>query len=171
MAYVVPPTFADTNALSASQLNTLSDDIEYLYGIAAGPQVAVNAVSGLGTASYYYAFRYAHDYLHIKYVIAGGSTGMDYIKLYIYDDNGAGEGWEQIYEDEPAAAATYTQAIDIANDDEMCTEGDTPGSQTGGAWNLSLTVGNWYMMRLDVANTDATSFIFAYIINADTTSL
>lgn len=33
MAYTAPPTFADGNTLSASQLNTLSDDVEYLYGV------------------------------------------------------------------------------------------------------------------------------------------
>jgi hypothetical protein len=33
MPYVTPTTFADGNVLSASQLNVLSDDIEYLYGI------------------------------------------------------------------------------------------------------------------------------------------
>jgi hypothetical protein len=33
MPYVTPPTFADGNVLSASQLNTLSDDVEFLYGV------------------------------------------------------------------------------------------------------------------------------------------
>ncbi len=33
MSWTTPPTFTDTNALSASQLNVLSDDLVYLYGL------------------------------------------------------------------------------------------------------------------------------------------
>lgn len=36
MAYTTPPTFGAGTALPASQLNILSDDIEYLYGVAQG---------------------------------------------------------------------------------------------------------------------------------------
>lgn len=34
MPFVTPPTFTDGNILTATQLNTLSDNQEYLYGIA-----------------------------------------------------------------------------------------------------------------------------------------
>jgi hypothetical protein len=39
MPYTTPPTFVDTNVLSATQLNTLSDDIEWLYGQAVSVNV------------------------------------------------------------------------------------------------------------------------------------
>jgi hypothetical protein len=69
MAYVTPPTFVDGNVLSATQLNILSDDIEYLHGIADAHNFGFAMRGGAASTTFDYYIRHKHRYLHYQYRI------------------------------------------------------------------------------------------------------
>lgn len=70
MAWVSPPTFADAAVLSATQLNTLSDDLTYLYGISQSINAPVLSMYSAGlsltSSNNLWYFRYQLPYLHYK---------------------------------------------------------------------------------------------------------
>jgi hypothetical protein len=50
MPYTTPPTFVDGQIVSAAQLNILSDDIEFLNGVMAGPNIPFQSITWDTTA-------------------------------------------------------------------------------------------------------------------------
>ncbi len=66
MAYTPPPTFVDDNVLSASQLNILADDIEYLHGLAGQVNVPTPQLLLKDNAEHKWAVRHKHRYLVVE---------------------------------------------------------------------------------------------------------
>ena len=91
MAYSAPPTFADNSAPTAVNLNVLSDDITYLYGIRARDNLPVITQTGNDqdwTADgkrWTYQIIHQHDSLAIGYVIS--SVDLTSIPAVHYDGN------------------------------------------------------------------------------------
>lgn len=78
MAYQTPPTFTTGDVLSATQLNILSDDIEYLNGFAVSASPAMVSVHLDQDGDAFFMIRHTQRYLHFKY------RGQDRIRVY-YD--------------------------------------------------------------------------------------
>ena len=77
MAYTTPPTFNTGDILSATQLNILSDDIEYLNGFGwLSPTMVSVKLAVDGDALF--IIRHTQRYLHVKY------RAQDNCKIY-YD--------------------------------------------------------------------------------------
>ncbi len=51
MAYTAPPTFVASDPLAAAELNVLSDDVTYLYGVSQGVTFSGASVAHSGTQS------------------------------------------------------------------------------------------------------------------------
>lgn len=66
MPFVTPPTFSDDQILSASQLNTLSADIAYLWGIARGPNIPWPRIGGASGATGVWLIRHRCRYLNAQ---------------------------------------------------------------------------------------------------------
>jgi hypothetical protein len=78
MAWTTPPTFSDNAVLSAAQLNILSDDLAYLYGLLQAPQPAITTFfsnQNLTSSNNKYVFRYKHRYLHYRVTVADDGYG------------------------------------------------------------------------------------------------
>ena len=75
MAWTTPPTFTTGNVLTATQLNILSDNLSYLYGVLQSPMhpFHVISISATDAANSFY-FRYRKRYLHYKSHVFTGST-------------------------------------------------------------------------------------------------
>ena len=121
MAWTVPPTFA-AGVLSAAQLNILSDDIEYLYGIAQQVQIPFSVLvtaDDLTVNNNGWRIRYLHRYLHYRISI----DTWNCTSMAIYLNN------TQVYIDS-VTRNNYTWAgyVDVNS--------------------LGLTVGNWYNLHL-----------------------
>lgn len=78
MAYTTPPTFNTGDILSATQLNILSDDIEYLNGFVVGSSPAMVSVKLAVDGDALFIIRHTQRYLHVKY------RAQDNCKIY-YD--------------------------------------------------------------------------------------
>jgi hypothetical protein len=75
MAYQTPPTFADGNVLSASQLNILSDNCEFLYSVISGINIPFTGETMTGSGdSRIYTFRRQGRYLHYKFRQTSGDS-------------------------------------------------------------------------------------------------
>lgn len=180
MAYVAPTPVSDGNALSAANLNALSNAVEFLNGVATGPQLALNLRTSPSSTSIYYIFQYLHQYLHVRYYIEGNGGTADSVKIYL-DQTGSGSWVEIITDGSPTSDAnqnivtdltfvgadTFFHSFLVGTDS---TGGDQTGTTTGGSV-LSLTVGDFYEVRVDyVKNTDD-GIRVPWVINADSTSL
>lgn len=101
MAYTTPPTFTSTT-LSASQLNILSDDIEYLYGMITGVNLPVASLrivnDNYTSTNNQWLVRHAHRYLHYKVRLVGGTNDS----LSIYYDG------VRVWQDPNTRNAAYT---------------------------------------------------------------
>jgi hypothetical protein len=82
MSFQTPPTFADGDVLSASQLNLLAANQNYLSGLASGVNPGFREVE-LSSASdwVYYSVIHAHDWLYVR--AYGGSS----LRVYTSADN------------------------------------------------------------------------------------
>ena len=171
MAYVAPVAVSDGNALSAANLNALSDAVEYLYGIASAPQVAMNRIYTEASVTTYLAFQYLHDYMHVEYFFSGGTSGQGGFKIEIYDDDAS---WKLMLEDTSPSRtvnniAWVTKRIggfDVGTD----AIGDDP-YMAGATTIENLTSGGIYELRITIDKDDATYVSVPYIINADAASL
>ena len=157
MAYVAPPTFTEDAILKASDLNTLSDDIEFLYGLVQGVNIPFSALVSLGvglasTNNKWY-IGHQHRYLHFKWGIGAAGEGITEMKIWyngvnIHDSAETGAG--------PKGETTY---IDLY---------DTPGP---GAGLTAPTVGNAYEIYIETTHDNDTVFTMYYLIESDLTSL
>ena len=78
MPYQAVPTFANGNILSASQLNILSNNIEYLNGFAVSSNQAMTSVHLEQDGDAYFLIKHTHRYLHTKF------RALDRCRIY-YD--------------------------------------------------------------------------------------
>lgn len=83
MAYTSPPTFADGNVLTASQLNTLADDVQFLAGVAGRVVIPFQSIiSGAGSGiDSVWMVRHTHRYL-LYYLTQNASTSDSLIINY-----------------------------------------------------------------------------------------
>ena len=98
MAWSPPPTFVAGNTASAAQLNILSDDVEFLDGVADAPNAPFQSLVVTADVDTTYHIRYeGDDYFHYKYVISGSNGDAVDITL-----NGT-----NIHSDGVASTGTY----------------------------------------------------------------
>jgi len=129
MAWQTPPTFTDTDVLSAAQLNIIRDDLEYLYGLSQSVNIA-SVASRTDGINYRY-IRHRLQYLHIQFNSENGS-GLAY-----YD-------YEVKYNGAIIISGSTTAGGGGANETTTPTPVDldvSPGS---------LTVGMWYPILITV---------------------
>lgn len=143
MAWSAPPTFADTNVLSATQLNVLSDDLAFLYGILQAPQATFPSHffnQDLSITNNGWAFRYRHRYFHYRVRVT--SNTIDSLHLFV-------NGTDYTIPGAPKSAGEYfTGYIDV----------NAQG----------LTVGSVYEFYF---TTTGDSGIIEYVIQAEGTTL
>ena len=130
MAWTSPPTFVTGAVLSAAQLNILSDDVEYLYGIAQQVQIpfaTLVTADDLSAANNGWRILYTHRYLHYRISIDGWNCTL----MQIYANNAL------VFND-TVTRINYVWAgyVDLNS--------------------LGLTVGQWYTLHL-VTNIDNTN--------------
>ena len=179
MAYVVPPTFADTNALSASQLNVLSSDIEYLNGITGGPQIAAPQMYETGGATWLLFFRYLHRYIHFGWV-TDTPTGTGEMRLEIYNP---ADTWYTVIKDRSPSGASEDIVADLHYVDggdgefkyfDVGVALESTTNQTGDDGIAALTgwlvVGTFYQLRV-TSSVGGNSTTIPWVINADGVTL
>ncbi len=118
MPFVTIPTLSDGSVLTASHLNLLGDNANYLAGLGGIPNLAFSHVATSTGQSLYWHIRHRHRYL---YVLVDWTNNADYIRVYY-------------------------------NNTKVHDDGDPSGSDTikCDLNSLSLTVGNWYQVRVEV---------------------
>ena len=97
MAYTSIPTLTDGAILSASYLNLLAANANYLGGLGALPNVAFRQIRTSSAGSTFFHMRHRHRYLKVYYE----STNCDYIKIYY-------NGSQVMNDGDPDAAQTYS---------------------------------------------------------------
>lgn len=146
MAYTSPPVFADGAVLSATQLNILSDDLTYLYGILQAPAVTFSSLyfnQDLASDNNGWAFRYRHRYFHYRLRVMQNTINSVSVVI-----NGTTYG---IDGDVRSAGHTYSGYVDV----------NAQG----------LTLGNIYEMYFVVDVGALSAGIVDFIIQAEGTSL
>lgn len=149
MPYTSPPNFSDGAILTATQLNNLSDNIEFLYGVVQGVNVPFSSLRTEGieltSANNQWTVRHLHRYLHYRMRQITGTSSN--VKIYY---NG-----QTVFEDGGTRNAPYTWSgyIDL-------------NSSPGG-----LTIGNVY--DIYVTNDFAAGNVFSvdYLLESDGTSI
>jgi len=124
MAYSAPPTFVNGNVLTAAQLNILSDDVEYLYGLVSGVNIPFNSITttiNLRSNNNQWLLRHAYQYLHYKARVTANDN--DDFDIFITQSGGYDI---KVYTDSTTRSATYTYSgyIDL----EDCTTWVSPAS-------------------------------------------
>lgn len=142
MAYVAPPNFVSGAILSAAQLNTLSDDIDFLNGIAQAPAIPFQAYEFVGTESRTWYMRYRHRYLLYFYDVLHGAA--DDIKIYVNDV-------EVFHDGAPGEEGGVTGYIDLAAQ--------------------GLTLRSWYSVRVAFVPDGPSTMLLKLLVNANATSL
>jgi hypothetical protein len=146
MPYTTPPTFADDDVLSAAQLNILSDNIEYLYGLSASANIPFPSTGGASGVNATFFIRHRSRYLYVRNRRdhgadpgAGFQLTIDYGGVEIYDEDTGTSGVEVI------------EVLQIDLDP------------------LSLVVGTWYAIDITFpTNSFSGTYAFIdYIYEAD----
>lgn len=123
MPYTTITTINDGDTLSATWLNVLAANANYLGGLGTLPNVAFTQWRTTNAGSKFYHIRHRHRYLKAYYE----STACDYIKIYyngtLIKDDG-----------DPDAAETYS--IDLNNT---------------GIITPTPTIGQWYEIEVKTA--------------------
>lgn len=141
MAWTTPPTFVTSNPASAAQLNILSDDLEFLQGVAAGPNAPFQSVvfTNSGTATYH--LRYRYPYLHYSYTVSA-DPGDD-IKIKV-------NGTTKVSDGAPGEA-TVTSYVDLTS--------------------MGLTPGTWYPVTVEWMKDANSVLTVRYLVTSNATSL
>lgn len=119
MAWVTPPSFSSGAVLSATALNTLSEDLSFLHGLVSGANPAMASIELTVDGACYAVIRHKHRYLHVVYLC------QDDIKIYY---SGDGSTWTQVFHDGAPNGTVADSAIVDLN-------------------SFGLTVGALYIMR------------------------
>lgn len=129
MAWQVPPTFSNGNVLTAAQLNILSDDVEFLYGLVGGgintPFASLPTVTNLTSANNQWLFYHINNNFH-------------FLVRLISDDNNDLEifyNGQRVYHDSTnySGAHTYSDYIDL-DDPESWSDWST---HNGGTFDVA----------------------------------
>lgn len=140
MAYTTPPTFADGSVLSATQLNILSDDVEFLHGVADAHNFGFAIKAGSASTSFDYYIRHKHRYLHFQY------------RIEIHDANEVqtyyGGTW--VDTDMIGTIGTHSGYYDLDG--------------------LGFTVGEWYPVGLVYTASSTSYMIVDYLFELDSTT-
>ncbi|MFZ1753627.1 MAG: hypothetical protein WBO46_18995 [Caldilineaceae bacterium] len=133
MAWQAPPTFTDTT-LSAAQLNILSDDVEYLYGLSSAvnmPFLRDPAFQGGNNTTSYWQIRHRAQYLnaYIGYTVDAG--WIDHL------------AWTVTY---GGTTLSSTDPIAYTSPGYVAFDLDALGS---------FTLGNWYEITIAVRGHNA----------------
>lgn len=143
MPYTTPPTFTNGVIVSAAQLNILSDDIEFLNGVMAGPNIPFQSVTwDTNSGEHIWYVRHRHRYLHYSFTIS--SDAADDVKIYynnvvVFSDGAPGQG-------------TQASSIDL---------------NTYGTW----TVGQWYPIKFKYQKQNNSVCVLNYLIQSASTTL
>lgn len=123
MPFVTNPVFADGNILTASQLNILSANLEYLFGRLPALNPPFNShlytSNGLIEGSAIWWFRYTHRYMHYKFSVDSGSFSND-LRLEI-------NGNFTVIANTPTGPLTFEASVDMNG--------------------YALVLGTWYFVR------------------------
>ena len=141
MAWTTPPTFVDAAVASAANLNILSDDLEHLQGVAAGPNAPFQSVvfTNSGTATYH--LRYRYRYLHYSYTVSVDPGDDVNIKV---------NGTSKVHDGAPGEA-TVTSYVDLTS--------------------MGLTPGSWYAVLFEWNKDANSVCTVHYLVTANTTTL
>lgn len=134
MAWSTPPTFSDTSVLSAAQLNTLSDDLEYLYGLSSAvniPFLRDPAFQGGNNTTSYWQIRHRAQYLNVYIGYTVDGAWSDHL------------AWTVTY---GGTTISSTDPISYTNPGYVAFDLDALGS---------FTLGNWYEITIAVRSHDA----------------
>lgn len=149
MAYTTPPTFTTGAVLTAAQMNTLSDDIEYLYGITQGVNIPFSALvtkRDINQSENLWYMRHMHRYLHFKWGVNDVGEGLTGFSIHVngvkVHEVGVSTG-EASYED-------FTLE---------------PGGLT------EPTIGDFYSIYIEAAFDQDTTFTLYYFLESDKTTL
>lgn len=148
MAYTAPSTFVDGNVLTASQLNILSDDVQFLFGLASRVVIPFQSiVSGAGSGiDAIWTVRHTHRYL--LYYLSQNAATSDSLEIFY--------GGSSVYSDGGNRAAPYTWAGYVDLD-------STPGG---------LTVGTWYELSLAIVQLSGSGVTQCiYLLESPNTTL
>lgn len=144
MAWTTPPTFVDTNTLTAAQLNILSDNQEFLHGIANVPNVPFKVISAGNDINQTYKIQHRGQYLHYWVHITGGTHDeltITYNGTDVYEDLGAQTG-----------PYTWQSSVDL-NDTGIITPTPTIGTvydlEVDFKWTSAATVYIYYLRESD----------------------
>ena len=141
MAWDTPPTFVDGDTLSASQLNILGANQEYLKGVLDTPNVPFQTITATDGETVDFWFRHQLDYFHWKFRIDGGESDTIVIKLY----------------DISGTLVTFGGALPdgkILNDTATWTPADEPVAAWTDSYNVSsLTLDAWYRAEVNMGFT------------------
>lgn len=145
MAWTTPPTFSDGSTASATQLNILSDDLEYLKGITDTPNSPFPSITVTDDGDWDFWFRHQMDYLH--YYAYVDNTQSNRFEISIYNSAGA-EVADFTDTNSHAAPYTYSGYINVS----------------------ALTVGDWYRANVDIRVEGTSSVVyFRYLEERSTT--
>lgn len=132
MPYTTPPTFVDGAPLSASQLNTLSDNQAYFAGLAQAANIPfARQTDAFDGAASYWQCRHRSQYLNLYVEWGVDVTWVDHIALEIsidgdlaHDENLAGTSAKYIAIDledlgsPPAPGAWYEIEVNAITEDD-----------------------------------------------------
>jgi hypothetical protein len=90
MAWISPPSFSTDDVLTATNLNILSNDLEYLHGFVSGANPAIASTVLTIDGECRYIIRHLQRYLHLVYLC------QDDIEVHYSADNST---WTQVFDD------------------------------------------------------------------------
>lgn len=143
MAYTATGSsyFASGETLSASKLNVLSGNTEYLKGVLDAPNVPLQTITATGGTTVDFWFRHALDYFHWKFTITAGESDTIWIKLWDID----------------GTLVTFGGALPdgkILNDTATWTPAQEPVAVWTDSYNVSsLTASAWYRAEVNMGFT------------------
>lgn len=126
MPYTSPPTFTTGNVLSAANLNTLSDDVEYLYGAVQQTNAASYAYElgpGSGATEVADKWRIRYKTNTLKYDIRVEQGTLDALRIKLNGTTVFNDGTDR------SNPYTYAGTVDITS--------------------LGLTLGTWYTLTVE----------------------
>ncbi len=138
MPYVTPPTFSDDHNLSASQLNTLSGDVAYLWGIAQAANIPFARVAlDLNYAPSVYLVRHRVRYLVVLLDVTVDTGWVHHVNVQVLYNGST------IYDVDRTTGATLTLDLD----------------------SLGLTNNNFYEIQVKARAEDSGGNFTAFVGN------
>lgn len=150
MAYTALAEKSDGDTLTASHLNAVASNIEFLYGLVQAPNPPFHAIYATGDVTQYYALIHRHDYLLYKIIAVGGSGG--------------GETSADVTVSYSTDFSTWTGLTGGTIDAEE-------GVHTGSIDTSVLTVDDPYYLRVVVDINDASSVVVGYLFESSASAI